>query len=425
PIDGGHVDGEQQRRGDRGRSQHHPRAAGRESANRVRPGQSQRQEDEEGEWVDERRDAQENTGQPTARAHRRGADEEDHRPHGQRERERVERRAEGEEDERRGEDRDQPRPPTSQDEQTCADGRHPCGVEQEHDDHEHRHVIGDQVQQVDEPTLERGQGRGSAVSAPEHIRVDVTDERSRQRTGAHPRRGGRLRIAGVQARSLQGQGEESGEPEERGEDIGLTIAEPCTGRRQVNADRTAEQRLGDPGAGLRGHDSMLSVSWCQFPRGDSGGSMGRPPDGPSSGGSLSSLEPPSFSPSSPSPPLSLSESPPSPESLSSPDPLSSSPFDEPLSSRPSWSFSSSLPSSWESESEFSSLFLSASELSSEPPDPSELPESPSLPLLLPDGAVGSGFGAAGSFVFSGLGLSGSSPRAGNCSTFSPSSACCM
>src|SRR5699024_4612834 len=253
---------------------------------------------------------------------------------------------------------------------------------------------------------------------------------SRQRTGAHPRRGGRLRIAGVQARCLQRQGEESGEPEDGGEDIGLTIAEPCTGRRQVNADRTAEQRLGDPGAGLRGHDSMLSVSWCLFPPVDSGGSMGRPPDGPSSGGSLSSSEPPSFSPSSPSPPLSLSESPPSPESLSSPDPLSASSFEEPLSSRPSWSFSPSLPlSSVESESEFSSLFLSASELSSEPPDPSELPEPPSPPLLLPEppslplGARVSG--AAGSFVFSGLGLSGSSPRAGNCSTFSPSSACCM
>src|SRR5699024_4976074 len=65
--------------------------------------------------------------------------------------------------------------------------------------------------------------------------------------------------AGVQARCLQGQSEESGETEDRGEDIGLTIAEPCTGRRQVNADRTAEQRLGDPGAGLRGHDSRLLV----------------------------------------------------------------------------------------------------------------------------------------------------------------------
>src|SRR5699024_3353522 len=71
---------------------------------------------------------------------------------------------------------------------------------------------------------------------------------------------GRLRIAGVQARCLQGQGEESGEPEDRGEDIGLTVAEPCTGRRHMNADRTAEQRLGDPGAGLRGHDSRLSVA---------------------------------------------------------------------------------------------------------------------------------------------------------------------
>src|SRR5699024_7970711 len=58
PMDGGQVDGEQQRRGDCGRSQQHPRAAGRESANWVRPGQSQREEDEEGEWVDERRDAQ-------------------------------------------------------------------------------------------------------------------------------------------------------------------------------------------------------------------------------------------------------------------------------------------------------------------------------------------------------------------------------
>src|SRR5699024_7471717 len=61
----------------------------------------------------------------------------------------------------------------------------------------------------------------------------------------------------VQARCLQGQGEKSGEPEERGEDIGLAVAEPCTGRPQVNADRTAEQWLGDPGAGLRGHDSRL------------------------------------------------------------------------------------------------------------------------------------------------------------------------
>src|SRR5699024_2232545 len=61
------------------------------------------------------------------------------------------------------------------------------------------------------------------------------------------------------------QGEEGGDAEDRSQRRGLRAAEPATGSTEVNADRTAEQRLGDPGAGLRGHDSRLPVSHVQSP----------------------------------------------------------------------------------------------------------------------------------------------------------------
>jgi hypothetical protein len=52
--------------------------------------------------------------------------------------------------------------------------------------------VGEQVEQVDEAGLERGQRRRSAVGASEHLGVGVTGERRGQRACAHPRRGGRL-----------------------------------------------------------------------------------------------------------------------------------------------------------------------------------------------------------------------------------------
>ena len=143
PVDRGQVDNEQQRRGDRGRGEHHPRIAGFESPGRIRSGQGQGQEDEEGERVDERRDAQQHTGQPSARAQRRRSDEEDHSPHRQGQGERVESRAEREEDERGSEDRDQPPAEAGENEESGAECRDACGVEQEHADHEQGDVVGE------------------------------------------------------------------------------------------------------------------------------------------------------------------------------------------------------------------------------------------------------------------------------------------
>jgi hypothetical protein len=173
---------------------------------------------------------------------------------------RVESGAEGEEDERGDEYRDQPPPEAGENEESDAESSDPCGVEQEHDDHEEGDVVGEQLKQVDQASFQRSQGRRSAVCASEHFGVGVTEERRGQGSCAHPRRGGRLFVSRAQARTLQSQGEEGGDTEDRSQHRGLGAAEPAAGGTEVNADRTAEQWLGDPGAGLRGHDSRLPVS---------------------------------------------------------------------------------------------------------------------------------------------------------------------
>ena len=116
------------------------------------------------------------------------------------------------------------------------------------------------MEQVDQASFQWGQGRRSAVCPAEHLGVGVTEERRGQGSCAHPRRGGRLFVSRAQTRALQSQREEGGDAEDRGQRGRLRIGEPAAGDTEVNADRTAEQRLGDPGAGLRGHDSRLPVS---------------------------------------------------------------------------------------------------------------------------------------------------------------------
>ena len=214
---------------ERGRGEHHPRIARLQSPCGIRSGQGQGEEHEEGERVDERRNAEEHTGQPGARAQRRRSEEDDHRPHRQCEGDRVECRAEGEEDERGGEDRNQPSPEAGEDEKTGSEGRNACGVEQEYDDHEQGDVGGVEVDQVDQSGFQWGQRGPSAVCASEYLGVGVTEERRGQGPCAHPRRGGRLFVSRAQARTLQSQGEEGGDTEDRSQHRGLGAAEPAAG----------------------------------------------------------------------------------------------------------------------------------------------------------------------------------------------------